>query len=219
MMDAARNALLKILEEPPEQTTFVLTTSRRQAIIPTILSRLRPYRFVQRDAAAARQVLVRVFRIDQREPDLALDTSIGDYFAQHRGGAMETVTLQARRFLLAVLAERHDDGLVLDGQPLAAMRDSHQPAAAVMAGILKETANFGGSVDAMSWLFPAFLEEGGRLLADWLRDSRSPGLLRFAERFAACSRDSLMRYTAYNLNPAALGEWLLASLSDTNPAS
>ena len=120
MMDAARNALLKILEEPPEQTTFVLTTSRRQAIIPTILSRLRPYRFVQRDAAAARQVLVRVFRIDQREPDLALDTSIGDYFAQHRGGAMETVTLQARRFLLAVLAERHDDGLVLDGQPLAA---------------------------------------------------------------------------------------------------
>jgi DNA polymerase-3 subunit gamma/tau len=48
MLDSSRNALLKILEEPPRQATFILTSSRRQALIPTVLSRVRAYRFVAR---------------------------------------------------------------------------------------------------------------------------------------------------------------------------
>ncbi len=39
MTNQAANALLKVLEEPPEDTTFVLTTSKKSAILPTILSR------------------------------------------------------------------------------------------------------------------------------------------------------------------------------------
>lgn len=39
MTNQAANALLKILEEPPEDTTIILTTSKRSAILPTILSR------------------------------------------------------------------------------------------------------------------------------------------------------------------------------------
>jgi len=39
MTSQAANALLKVLEEPPADTTFILTTSRRSAILPTILSR------------------------------------------------------------------------------------------------------------------------------------------------------------------------------------
>ncbi|HNY22639.1 MAG TPA: hypothetical protein PKO22_10870, partial [Treponemataceae bacterium] len=46
MQDAARNAFLKILEEPPSNVVFILTTSRRGAIMPTILSRVRTYAFV-----------------------------------------------------------------------------------------------------------------------------------------------------------------------------
>lgn len=38
--DAAANALLKALEEPPADTTFVLTTSEPEALLPTILSRV-----------------------------------------------------------------------------------------------------------------------------------------------------------------------------------
>lgn len=35
MADSARNALLKILEEPPADTMFILTTTRRGAMLPT----------------------------------------------------------------------------------------------------------------------------------------------------------------------------------------
>ena len=57
MQDAARNALLKILEEPPEAAYFILTAQKRQAVMPTILSRVRSYPFVERSAAAQAEVL------------------------------------------------------------------------------------------------------------------------------------------------------------------
>jgi DNA polymerase-3 subunit gamma/tau len=62
MQEGARNSLLKILEEPPEALTIVLTAQRREAIMPTILSRLRPYRFLKRDGEGEREVIRRVFR-------------------------------------------------------------------------------------------------------------------------------------------------------------
>jgi DNA polymerase-3 subunit gamma/tau len=62
MQDAARNALLKLLEEPPERIAIVLTTSHGDALLPTILSRLRPYRFYSRSPETEREVLRRVFR-------------------------------------------------------------------------------------------------------------------------------------------------------------
>jgi DNA polymerase-3 subunit gamma/tau len=62
MLDGARNALLKMLEEPPENTLFILTTANRQALMPTILSRLRTYRFDSRAKEAQAEVLKRIFR-------------------------------------------------------------------------------------------------------------------------------------------------------------
>jgi DNA polymerase-3 subunit gamma/tau len=62
MQEGARNALLKLLEEPPGPVTMVLASNRSGAMLPTILSRLRPYRFSARDEAAEREVIRRVFR-------------------------------------------------------------------------------------------------------------------------------------------------------------
>jgi len=62
MRDEARNSLLKLLEEPPETVSIVLTSQRREAIMPTILSRLRPYRFLKRSAQGEREVIRRVFQ-------------------------------------------------------------------------------------------------------------------------------------------------------------
>lgn len=44
MTDQAQNALLKILEEPPEHTVFILTAENRTMLLPTILSRVQTIR-------------------------------------------------------------------------------------------------------------------------------------------------------------------------------
>ncbi|MCL2441378.1 MAG: DNA polymerase III [Treponema sp.] len=62
MRDEARNSLLKLLEEPPASVSIVLTAKRREAVMPTILSRLRPYRFLKRDSESEKEVIRRVFQ-------------------------------------------------------------------------------------------------------------------------------------------------------------
>lgn len=62
MQEGARNSLLKILEEPPERVNIVLSSARPEALLPTVLSRLRPYRFVRRDRETEAAVIRRVFR-------------------------------------------------------------------------------------------------------------------------------------------------------------
>jgi DNA polymerase-3 subunit gamma/tau len=65
MRDEARNSLLKLLEEPPASVSIVLTAQRKEAIIPTILSRLRPYHFLKRSMEGEKEVLRRVFQVSQ----------------------------------------------------------------------------------------------------------------------------------------------------------
>jgi DNA polymerase III subunit gamma/tau len=62
MEEKARSALLKLLEEPPESISIILTALRREAVMPTILSRLRPYRFTARSAVEEKEIFRRVFR-------------------------------------------------------------------------------------------------------------------------------------------------------------
>ena len=61
MLENVRNALLKILEEPPENTVFILTATRRSAVMPTILSRVRLYNFVERSAENQLEVIRKVY--------------------------------------------------------------------------------------------------------------------------------------------------------------
>ena len=64
MQEEVRNSLLKLLEEPPGRMTIVLTSARPHSLLPTILSRLRPYRFNFRDGSVEEEVVRRVFRDD-----------------------------------------------------------------------------------------------------------------------------------------------------------
>ncbi len=63
MQEGVRNALLKILEEPPEHCVFILTTENRNAVMPTILSRVRTYSLVARNLEQNTEVLKRIYRI------------------------------------------------------------------------------------------------------------------------------------------------------------
>ena len=62
MQEEGRNSLLKLLEEPSARLRIVLTSARPGSLSPTILSRLRPYRFNSRGAAVEAEVIKRVFR-------------------------------------------------------------------------------------------------------------------------------------------------------------
>jgi len=69
MKDEARNSLLKLLEEPPESLNIVLTVVRREALLATILSRVRPYRFLARATAEEQEIIRRVFRDARSSPE------------------------------------------------------------------------------------------------------------------------------------------------------
>ena len=79
MNDAAANALLKTLEEPPGDTLFLLVTGARQALLPTIISRCMLVPFAPLDDGAISRVLaVHNVPEDLRGPLIALsDGSAG----------------------------------------------------------------------------------------------------------------------------------------------
>lgn len=103
MLESVRNALLKILEEPPEDTVFILTTTRRTAVMPTILSRVRTYNFSERTLEQQRDVLARVFHAD------AFFGSIHDYLLSYLPVPPETLRKSAADFFLETAASRIPD--------------------------------------------------------------------------------------------------------------
>jgi DNA polymerase-3 subunit gamma/tau len=90
MVDASRNALLKILEETPIHVYFILITTRKGALIPTILSRLRPYSFKQREARIEKKVLEKIFRYGEGD----LDT-VKEFFIQFGNETQDPAELKA----------------------------------------------------------------------------------------------------------------------------
>jgi len=66
MQTSVRNALLKILEEPPADVQFILLTNKRNAIMETILSRVRTYNFKTRNEIQQNRVLDLVFHSDYK---------------------------------------------------------------------------------------------------------------------------------------------------------
>ncbi|MBB6479178.1 hypothetical protein [Spirochaeta isovalerica] len=78
MQEGARNALLKILEEPPANLHFILLTTRIGAILPTIKSRVRAYGFSGRTEEQSKLVIKRIFRVDENPYH-----SLREFFLSH----------------------------------------------------------------------------------------------------------------------------------------
>ncbi|WP_028974013.1 DNA polymerase III subunit delta' [Spirochaeta cellobiosiphila] len=97
MQDSARNALLKILEEPPHNVFFLLITNQRGSILPTLLSRLRIYNFPERTIEQQKDILMRIFREDSGEYE-----SIKEYFYAWKGLAPGTMKAYALEFRDAI---------------------------------------------------------------------------------------------------------------------
>jgi len=58
LTEEAANMLLKTLEEPPPQTTFLLITSRERSVLPTVMSRCQQIRFNPLSEEIVQQLLM-----------------------------------------------------------------------------------------------------------------------------------------------------------------
>lgn len=66
----AGNTLLKVLEEPPEQTLFILTARQASDLLPTILSRCRHIRFNPISRKSIKDYLEAHYAINARDADI-----------------------------------------------------------------------------------------------------------------------------------------------------
>jgi DNA polymerase-3 subunit delta' len=87
MNSSAANALLKTLEEPSGDLLLILTSARKDALLPTILSRCQLLRF---DILSDEEILTAL----RRQPDIPLDTAAAA--AQLSGGSYGLALQMAR---------------------------------------------------------------------------------------------------------------------------
>jgi len=162
MQEEARNSLLKLLEEPPARVSIALTSSQPGSMLPTVLSRLRPYRFIARDAAVENEVIRRVFRDEGRS------VRISDYLDSFLPVSKEILNAAAaffaasaayKAFLLSKKAGRSlaEEAVLLGkyaarGAEAAGLGRPQGEVAAVIALVLDKTEGF-----EIPSLFPRFL--------------------------------------------------------------
>lgn len=108
MSDSVRNALLKILEEPPADTVFILTTARRNAVMPTILSRVRTYNFAERNLDQQKEVISRVFHNE------VFSGSIDDFLLTFLPVTPDALRNEAKKFFDVIASSKlPDNGAVI----------------------------------------------------------------------------------------------------------
>ena len=105
----AGNTLLKILEEPPEHTVFILTARQAADLLPTILSRCRHIRFNPISRESIKKYL---------ESRCGVETGTADIVAAMAGGSLTRATgmiekdwIAHRNWIIRVLTE-------FDSQPV-----------------------------------------------------------------------------------------------------
>ncbi|BAH39267.1 DNA polymerase III delta' subunit [Gemmatimonas aurantiaca T-27] len=144
--DQAANAFLKLLEEPPNGTTLLLTTSEPGALLPTIKSRVVSVRVppltpADMDAFLSDAVVERKFARTPREELLA--RANGAPGALLAGDSMSAAFTAARRILEAALAPNTPDGT------------AERIKAAAKQGVAGARGSFSDTLDALTLLLHA----------------------------------------------------------------
>jgi DNA polymerase-3 subunit gamma/tau len=226
MQEGARNSLLKLLEEPPGPVTLVLTSSRPGALIRTILSRLRPYRFAARGPETEREVIRRVFRVEKDganshgERDL-----ISAYLENFLPVPRETLDALAAFFAAsaaykaALLARKksppvQSEAVVLLGKyaaPLAEKAGFGRPVSTcreAVAVVLKSAADF-----EIRSVFSRFLRFLLAHVSQGARQMASPGLVAYNNVWKKCAACCESAVTVYNQSPGLALERLFIDAS------
>lgn len=107
MNEAARNAFLKTLEEPPSSVYFILLSDRPGALIPTIRSRLRQYSLAPRGRSEYQDIISRIYRAEHPGDY----SSLQSFFIDCAKGGLE-----ARKHQIELMFT------ILDAEPSRAIR-------------------------------------------------------------------------------------------------
>lgn len=213
MQEAARNAFLKVLEEPPADVVFILTTSRRGAIMPTILSRVRTYAFVDRAQSAHSEVISRVFHDTPKQGE-----NLQAYFNRFLPVSSETITAAARLFLESVLTAAIDEGR----RPLPGLKTALSGASSgsTSPGGAQGNASVQAIVASLNKCKPGivyhlFLSRIARYMREALRSGQTdPREIGIYTRWSVLLREALDSVDVYNLGPAAALERIRQSMKE-----
>lgn len=195
--DAAANAFLKLLEEPPPGTTIVLTTSEPGNLLPTIKSRVVAIRVTTVGRADIEAFLDdpavqrKLARIPRDEARIRMNGAPGEVFA---GESMAAAFTGAHKLLEAALAPSTADGTAT------------RIKAAARQGVAGARGSFTDTLEALTHLLHARV----RQLADGGRDTdarRTASTVILVEQAKAKARG--------NVSPQLLTASLLFSMHRT----
>ena len=211
LVDAAQNALLKTLEEPPAASVFILVSSMPDALLATVRSRCRPLRFGELAPADVAATLMRdheYSEVDARAAAAEAGGSIGRALAA--GGADLTEAREAAHRLLNQAARVVDPARRLDsvrgltGKATgSAERDQMATCLRAMASLLRDVGLLANRADPVT-LANADLQDDLRRLAGVYDSERSMRAFGAVDRaLAALDR---------NVNPKVVADWLVLQL-------
>ncbi|HUF51037.1 MAG TPA: DNA polymerase III subunit delta' C-terminal domain-containing protein [Longimicrobiales bacterium] len=208
----AANALLKLLEEPPADTTVILTASDPDVLLPTVRSRLLPVRLRPLGTDRVERYLREHARADATQARQAAQLAQGSigravaYLPQQGApGPLEDIRLAARALLEAALDRSAAPRLTasLNESPAGA-RGLFSDTLAALTSWLRDLAAAATGADEVIVNVDA---------ADWLRTlaQRHP---RAAQGVPAAIRDvdATIQLTQLNINPQLALAGLLRSI-------
>jgi len=203
--ESTRNAMLKILEEPPETVRFILTSSRRAAVIATILSRSRLISFEPRTAAQAQHIVSRLFRSEAKVEN------IGEFFHGKSPFPPDKAEGEAALFVGALLGRAMEKDAAMSGDRASNLvrqaRNERVSALGVMRDVAEQTGNFGAKNAQFSNSFFVFLRAAARQLASVVADpTSSAALIVHVDRLSSKLRDAGVQYRSFNRSPELLLE-------------
>ena len=185
MQESVRNALLKILEEPPADCMFILTTTNRGAVMPTILSRVRTYNFYQRTVPQQLEVIKRVFHDDDTNFN-----NISEYLNGFLPVSREEIKNNAKLFF---------DSLYHGKNPY-------------IQQITKNLNNFQPKLLLRNFLSLVLQEMGLYLKQENLSQTDLAKRTAYAEKLQKAIQSAYNNITIYNINPVSALETVYENL-------
>ena len=212
LVQAAQNALLKTLEEPPSASVVILVSSRSDALLSTVLSRCRPLRFGALTPAEVTATLLRDHQYSKVEAHAAAaeaDGSIGRALAA-RSVDLTEARAAAQRLLQQTARVTDPAGRLGAAKDLvgktragAAERDQLAVCLRALASLLRDLGLLSNRADARSLVNTDLQADLGRLTDAF--DSE-----RVVRAFGAVDR--ALGALERNASPKVVADWLVLQL-------